>query len=94
MEESEFRTLAVPMKRDTGDETFAIRVDNICEVVNARLDGHSDKERCPVLTISYSSIQMFEKISDQFDKVKIINKARVKDWGTEEHRNVGKQGAR
>ena len=68
----------LPLERDTGDETFAIRVDSDCETVLAFLGGysaprtHRGKERFPVMTITYYSIQMVDTISETPDKAKII----------------------
>merc|ERR1711988_40116 len=49
----------------------------------ARLGGHSmprthrGKERFPGMTITYALMQAFEKVAEQSDRAKIINKAKV-----------------
>ena len=97
MEEGEAHTLAI-----TNEERHWRR--NVCNPSGQRMwqvlvvfsapRTHRDKERFPVTTISHSSIQMVEKMSENSNKAKIIIKPRAKDFGTEEHLGVGKQGAR
>ena len=49
----------------------------------ARLGGHSQprthrgKEKFPGMTITYALMQRFEKLAEQSDRAKIVNKARV-----------------
>merc|ERR1711881_555314 len=59
----------------------------------ARLGGHSmprthrGKERFPGMTITYALMQAFEKLAEQSDRAKIINKATVTKLITNESPN-------
>ena len=70
--------------RSSSRESGSMRVSSSPSSLVARLDGDSaPRTHFPVMTITLSSIQMVEKISEESDKAKIIAKARVKDLGTE-----------
>jgi flavocytochrome c len=61
----------------------------------ARLGGHSQprthrgKERFPGMTITYALMQRFEKLAEQSDRAKIVNKARVFNFLTNGNTVVG-----
>merc|ERR1712224_1044236 len=61
----------------------------------ARLGGHSmprthrGKERFPGMTITYALMQTFEKLAEQSDRAKIINKAKVTKLISEGGKCVG-----